>query len=489
MPVRLDNPLVLSPNPDERVMLSQLQGNILKGHGRHRTAHVFLRIKPGKAAMARAFLRQYAADKLMSAAQQIEAAALFKKDPKSTHPLVDRAFTAMVISAAGYQALGIAPAQTPSDAAFLAGLKMRGVALKDPPKAKWQMGYRGQLHVMILISGKVDSEASDLSSMVETELADLVARAPKNAITFVGIERGRAYENPNGDGLEHFGYVDGRSQPLLLEADVNKEAKDEGIKPNAFIWNPAFPLKQVLVKDPAVADPNVFGSYFVFRKLEQNVKGFKAGEAALQKELETLARNAGKTFPDELAGAMIVGRFEDGTPVSLQDHDGRHSPVTNNFDFANDMKGLKCPFHSHIRKTNPRGDTKRIFGAPLDLPGGERTRIMARRGITYGKRKHVNGIFKDTPTAKVGLLFMAYQADIAKQFEFTQSQWANDDGFARPATGADPVIGQGGSLGQTHRAGWDDATAPTQQSFFGDFVTLKGGEYFFAPSLAFFAGL
>jgi Dyp-type peroxidase family len=487
MPVRLDRPLSKLRNADEAVMLSQLQGNILKGHGRNRTAQVFLRIKTAKAALARTFLREYASDKLMSAAQQLEAAAIFKKEGAgSKNPLVNRAFTTIVISATGYQALGIAPEHTPDDAAFLEGLKTRGARLNDPPKNKWHVGYRGQLHIMILIAAKADVEASDFASLIELELIDLVARAPKKAITFVGMERGRVYENQHGEGVEHFGYVDGRSQPLLIDEDVVKEDADET---GAFIWNPAFPLRQVLAKDPAVADPNVFGSYFVFRKLEQNVKAFRLAEDALQQQLTTLATSAGKVFPPDLAGAMLVGRFRDGTPVTLQDHDGLHTPVLNNFDFTEDMQGLKCPFHAHIRKTNPRGDIQRVFLGDSEVTVAERSHIMARRGMAYGKRKQVAGQFTDKPSARVGLLFMAYQGSIARQFEFMQAQWANDQGFVKINNGVDPVIGQGGTIGQTHRAGWNDATAPTQQQFFGDFVTLKGGEYFFAPSLGFFAGL
>ncbi len=472
-------------------MLTQLQGNILKGHGRTRTAHVFLRIKPGKAEEARAFFRQYAADKLMSAAQQLEAAAILKiEGSNSTNPLVNRPFTTIVISAAGYRALGIAPERMPADMAFLDGLKIRAASLNDPPQTTWHKGYQGELHVMILIAGKPDLEAVDIASMIELELIELVARAPKKAITFVGIERGRVYKNANGDGVEHFGYVDGRSQPLLIEEDVEKEDADET---GAFIWNPAFPLRQVLTKDPSVDDANVFGSYFVFRKLEQNVSGFRDAENALQQQLTTLAASVGKIFPPDLAGATIVGRFRDGTPVTLQNHDGLHAPVLNNFDFADDMQGLKCPFHAHIRKTNPRGDTHRLFGSPIDTAGGERSRIMARRGIIYGKRKQLAGEFIDKPTSRVGLLFMAYQSNINEQFEFTQSQWANNPSFVKPTTGIDPIIGQAQAgtptLAQTHHAGYDDASAATTQQFFGNFVTLKGGEYFFAPSLAFFAGL
>ncbi|MEQ1516787.1 MAG: hypothetical protein ABL931_09890, partial [Usitatibacteraceae bacterium] len=417
MPVSLDQPLSTSPNADERAMLANLQGNILKGHGRNRTANIFVHIKRGKAAAARAFFKKYAAHKLMSAADQLEAAAIFRKNHASRDPLVTRAFVAIVFSKSGYAALNVPSTSTPGDVAFNAGLKARGGLVNDPPGSKWHRGYRGDLHAMILIGGPADTPASDKSSLVEKEIAYLVASAP-DGVTFVGMERGHGYNNKNGDGLEHFGYVDGRSQPLLLEADVNRERTE--IEPGPLQWDPAFPLSQVLVRDPAVNDPNAFGSYFVFRKLEQNVKGFKSAEEALQVQLETLANAVGKTFPEELAGAMIVGRFEDGTPVALQSADGLIAPVRNNFGFGNDPNGLKCPFSAHIRKTNPRGDTARIFGVPLS---SERSHIMARRGITYGKRKQQNGEFLDEPSGKVGLLFMAYQSNIENQFEFTQGAW------------------------------------------------------------------
>jgi hypothetical protein len=50
-------------------------------------------------------------------------------------------------------------------------------------------------------------------------------------------------------------------------------------------------------------------------------------------------------------------------------------------------------------------------------------------------------------------------------------------------------LGQVPGGAQTHRAGWNDPDAPTKRVRLADFVTLKGGEYFFAPSLAFFAAL
>src|SRR5262249_37013322 len=151
--------------------------------------------------------------------------------------------------------------------------------------------------------------------------------------------------------------------------------------------------------DPGAAGGNAFGSYFVFRKLEQNVRAFTRAEDALGRQLARLDPH----FDPELAGAMIVGRFEDGAPVVLQRGPGMPNPVANDFDFAGDPDGLKCPFHAHIRKANPRGDTTRLGGTLAS----ERSHIMARRGIPYGARRmNKRRQFSDRPTRGVGLLFM-----------------------------------------------------------------------------------
>lgn len=484
MSVRLDQPLAKTPNADGLAMLAQLQGNILKGHGRKNTAHVFLRFDPARQPEARAFLKTLSSQ-LTTASVQLANAAKFRAAKKagkagiSTPP-----FMTCVFSASGYAALGISVSDTPADSAFRAGMKSRAAILNDPAASTWDPGYRNELHAMILIGGDPNAGNAGKSKQIDDVLKALQAIIPP-AVTVLGVERGRAYFNGNHDGIEHFGYVDGRSQPLLRESDVEREdAGGDG----TVRWSPRFPLKQVLVRDPASNDANVFGSYFVYRKLEQNVKAFKAAEAALGTKLQQLAQAAGQMFDPELAGAMIVGRFEDGTPVLLQKAEGMHHPVPNDFDYSGDQAGLKCPFHAHIRKTNPRGDTVRIFGVSLD---SERAHIMARRGITYGARKqNSKKDFTDKPTRDVGLLFMAYQSNVINQFEFTQASWANNESFVKGNTGVDPVIGQGGGSGkQTYRAGWGDAQAPTHELRFADFVTLKGGEYFFAPSLAFFAAL
>src|SRR5215213_8698620 len=115
----------------------------------------------------------------------------------------------------------------------------------------------------------------------------------------------------------------------------------------------------------------------------------------------------------------------------------------NNFRFGaqDESDTLRCPFHAHIRKTNPRGDIARQFGAP---DAAERDHRIARRGITYGERnRHPNAFqaLDDLPSKDVGLLFMCFQASIRDQFAFMQRGWANNQGFVKLDPEGAPITG------------------------------------------------
>jgi deferrochelatase/peroxidase EfeB len=206
----------------------------------------------------------------------------------------------------------------------------------------------------------------------------------------------------------------------------------------------------------------------VFRKLEQHVRAFKEHEQKLAETLGLIGEEAKR------AGALVVGRFQDGTPVVLHPTAGRS---TNNFIYDDDPHGQKCPFQAHIRKVNPRRP-----GIPH----------IVRRGITYGERKigpWDNPSLAELPIGGVGLLFMCYQRNIAQQFEALQYLWASDPRLPRgQAPGIDPIIGQPGGNGvgqQKWPAQWDDPREKHKPFDFHGFVTFKGGEYFFAPSIYF----
>jgi Dyp-type peroxidase family len=476
MAIDLSVPLSWKSTDAEIVaLLDDLQGNILDGHGRKATRHIFLRFTDADG--ARRFLADLAPD-VMTAKRQFAEAEAFRD-----HGIPGGPVLTVQLAFAGYEALGLA-GSAPDDPAFRAGMAARFDLLNDPPRDALEPPYQGAIHAMILIGADPDADDAWTSTKADAIAADIIARLG-SAGEVVTIEKGRAIfrcgdgstpETPvKVEGIEHFGYADGRSQPLMVTEMIKREEQESD---GTSVWSPVFAPSQVLVDDPGSDLPHAFGSYFVFRKLEQDVAGFKADEEALGEQ----------TGLGELAGAMLVGRFEDGTPVTLQREEGGDNPVMNNFDYAGDMDGLRCPFHAHIRKTNPRGDTVRLFGASLDE---ERSHIMARRGMTYGERDAVMNP-SDEPSGGVGLMFMAFQRDLVNQFEFTQQSWANSPQFATgfaglPSPGRDPIIGQSGTnppetITVRDRWGWE--RAGTRQVSFAEYVRHRGGEYFFAPAIS-----
>ena len=454
---------------DEHEMLRDLQGNILKGHGRSHAEHIFLRFDPTAVGAVKEFLRGLASS-ITPALEQIKDATTLRQiptDDPAARAISDKIFIGVALSSSGYIALGIGLDQTPDSPEFRLGMKARAQALGDPLVESWDEVFSQDLHAMVLLAG---GSATAVAAAGQALRASIPA-----AVTVVGSERGLGMRNQNGDGIEHFGYVDGRSQPLFLKEDVAREP--------AGAWDPSFPLGQALVPSPGATRDTSHGSYFVFRKLEQDVHGFKQKEEELADALGLHGQDRSQ------AGAMVVGRFEDGTPVVMRSAEGL-LPVTNDFNFNGDPQGHRCPFQSHIRKTNPRGESVGTFAAS---EAEERAHIMPRRGIPYGQRDadrledgRITG-FRDRPRGGVGLLFMAYQSDISGQFEFTQRLWANNPEFVNADTGIDPVIGQGQGQPQAWPTTWGGDEA---KSFnFSGFVTMRGGEYFFTPSISFFHSL
>jgi Dyp-type peroxidase family len=453
---------------DAATLLDELQPNILKGHVRDHLSVVFLHFD--RQDEARTFLGDLV-QLMKSARTHLEEVEAFKTSGASGTPYVGVGLTA-----AGYAALGVADDQIPADPSFRASMKASATRTKlmDPPVTMWEPQFREEIHAVVLIGDATDAGTSTRRLEVGLLLPD--------SVTVVGEETGLSQINGDGNGIEHFGYVDGRSQPLFLVEDVDNERQRMD---GTTVWDPAFGLDRVLVADPAAPDPATnFGSYFIFRKLEQNVQRFKQAE-------EDLADELGLTGEDrERAGAMIVGRFEDGTPVVVQSEGGAHSPVMNDFDYDSDPAGAKCPFHGHIRKSNPRGS------GGVEAIADERKHLMARRGQTYGRRLDDPTAELDPsqrPTGGVGLLFMAFNAELAQQFEFTQASWANSAAFPQvpdgaAAPGLDPIIGQGPRTEATYPVEWGGTDIVAAHAL-PQSVQMKGGDYFFMPSLAFLRSL
>jgi Dyp-type peroxidase family len=451
--------------------LENLQGNILQGHGRDRSVHIFLQFKIGQEDNVKDWIRNLA-EGITSAQRQLEETERHRRDktPGCT-------FMSFFLSAKGYEYLypkdkGKLPFD---DEAFLCGMKAAQHRLNDPPKEAWEKEYQHEIHAMVLLA---DDDKPHLLQRLRERAEKLRTEVGKFAESCT-LEFGKVMWDrqnyPQEYPVEHFGFVDGRSQPLFFQSDIERESARDGTN----VWNPAAGPDLVLAPDPYGQEKNgtgnvVYqhsGSYLVFRKLEQYVRAFKEREQQLAQALGLPEADAKR------AGALVMGRFEDGTPVVLKSTPDRSGPVLNNFTYEGDSHGGKCPFQAHIRKVNPRQK-----GVPR----------IVRRGITYGQRDkepQENPSLEELPVNGVGLLFMCYQRNIAQQFEVLQYLYASDPripGEGEP--GIDPIIGQPGGNGvgqQRWPARWDGPRDQHKPFDFHSFVTLKGGEYFFAPSIYF----
>ncbi len=470
MPVTLDRPISWkNASGDDARMLDQLQPNILKGHTRDIFTAIFVKFHDrGQAA---SLLAELSTDGIVPALMKSANTHLNEIQAFKQMKTPGTSYVGVGLTVNGYDKLEIPKQLQPDDAAFQRGMtnNQTRALLDDPDVDTWD-GHFGQLIDAVILVG----DATAVSHSIALErVRQMIAARP--LVLLMEEQSGKGQHNGAHEGIEHFGYVDGRSQPLFFEEDIADE-------PSVATWDPGFGPGRAIVPDPAAPDPTTqFGSYFVFRKLEQNVQLFKKEEGNLATQLELAPTDRGR------AGAMIVGRFEDGRPLTMAPIGS--SPVVNDFNYSADPDGGRCPLFGHIRKMNPRGS------GGFESHESERLHIMARRGQTYGERTDdindddLNG----KPTAGVGLLFMAFNADLVDQFEFVQRNWANNENFPRHnspnAPGLDQVIGHGTRTKSDCPLTWD-AKLATAGAFgvanpIAQAVTMKGGDYFFMPSLAF----
>jgi Dyp-type peroxidase family len=265
---------------------------------------------------------------------------------------------------------------------------------------------------------------------------------------------------------EAFGFKDGISHPAIEGSGIpGSNPKEKPLRAGEFILGYQDETGDTLpVPQPEVLGRN--GTYVVFRKLHQDV-------AAFRRHLRAHARDVAD---EELLAAKFVGRWRSGAPLSLCPvHDdpalGADPKRNNDFLFQeDDPKGLKCPVGSHIRRMNPRDAV---------VTGAVHLHRMIRRGTSYGPLLP-DGVLEDDGADR-GLCFVFVGAHLARQFEFVQTQWVNDGrAFAAP-TEKDPLIGANDGSGV-----FTVPELPIRRKLTGlpRFVTTRGGEYLFAPSLS-----
>ncbi len=307
----------------------------------------------------------------------------------------------------------------------------------------------------------------------------LVALAPDAANLDASIDRARpAYERLAGvraiwrqdcyalpTETEPFGYRDGISHPAVEGSTIaGSNPLERPLKAGEFVLGYPDELGGVQTTTPDVLGRN--GSYVAFRKLHQNVAAFR----------RFLTDNSTGPDDEDLLAAKIMGRWRSGAPLALSpQHDdpklGADRARNNAFLYQqDDPDGFTTPGGCHIRRANPR-DTA-VAGEP-------RLHRMIRRGTAYGPPLP-EGVLDDDGADR-GLMFAFVGAHPGRQFEFAQSQWMNDGVFFGAGNARDPIVGSNNGPG--------DYTIPRRPvrrrlPALPRFVTTRGGEYAFLPSIS-----
>jgi Dyp-type peroxidase family len=325
------------------------------------------------------------------------------------------------------------------------------------------------------------------------------------------------------DGVEPFGFTDGISQP---EIDWKQSRDSNG--PQIEFSNVAslgefllgyrneydkYTNRPLVDADaasgellpaedaPEKKDVGRNGTYLVMRQLRQDVRSFW--------QFVHRQANGDAALADRLAAAF-VGRTQAGDPLVPLSQEkipgiGQKQAPKNQFTFEEDPTGARCPFGAHVRRANPRtsdyaGRTNgfgRLVAALGFGPKGFRDDLISsvrfhrilRRGREYGPGLSPPDAMHPAPANEEerGLHFVCLNANISRQFEFLQNAWIMNTKFSGMTRESDPVLGNRESIPGCPVTG--DFVAPDAEglgnrvSGLPQFVTVRGGAYFFLPSL------
>ena len=361
---------------------------------------------------------------------------------------------------------------------FQQGMKARGDILYDTglnAPDHWDTVWREeQVHVWLAVHAQtpeaLENRCAEMQRLMdESQGARLLQSQPAGSIFIDGKPCTK----------EHFGYTDGFGNPDFKGAErdcvpgqgkLTAEGGWEALATGEFLLGyadeagelPVAPVPHLLARN---------GTFMAYRKLHQNVATFR-------KYLdEKGARYGGGK---EKLASKFIGRWRDGTPVELSPD--RPDPAivkddnqNTNFTYGDDSTGGRCPIGAHIRRVNPRD----AFG----FNGGliNRRRIM-RRGLPYGEYVPEGEPVSDSDDR--GIVFMALNASLFRQFEFVQQQWIEYGNDSHQGNDKDFLLGNHEGKGKFMVQGTaDPQNPPFICGGLPNFVELRGGDYFFIPSL------
>jgi len=370
----------------------------------------------------------------------------------------------VAISYAGLQALGVPQDSLQSfPEAFRVGMAARARQLRDEgvndPK-NWQKPFgTGQIHIGV-------QAFSDSEEKRRRALA--VAREQYEGFSGVSVLAIQDFGAQPGD-RNSLGYKDGIDQPAVEGSGVEPPpGYGRPIKAGEFILGyPGEVGVPLPMPQPDILGRN--GTFVGLRKYQSRVGAFNR-----------FLHASGSTDEErEWVAAKLVGRWRSGAPLTLApDKDdpalGADPRRNNDFNYANDPHGRQVPLGCHIRRMNPR-DTQ------LTRLSDNNIHRLIRRGATYGAPYDPNALSEKDDEVPRGAIFLFISAKAMATMEFLQQEWINDGDFIGVGNERDPIIGR-----QEEGAFFTIPKEPVRRRIRGleTFNVLRGGEYFFMPSIS-----
>jgi Dyp-type peroxidase family len=329
------------------------------------------------------------------------------------------------------------------------------------------------------------------------------------------------------DGIEPFGFVDGISQPTIdweqrRETPTTQWEYSDVVALGEFLLgypneygklterpllepDPGNSTLPHAVDQPEKKDLGRNGTYLVMRQLSQDVRKFWQFN---------YQQSAGDPAEAEKLAALMVGRRRNGDPLvepqSLPIPGIGRDPFKirqNGFTFNKDASGSRCPFGAHVRRANPRNadfpeppssllkklltilglDSRRFRE---DVTSSVRFHRILRRGREYGEELKPEDALSPVSAEEQerGLHFICLNANIGRQFEFLQNAWIASSKFSALTGETDPLLGNREPIPGCPVT--SDFNIPREGrlrrriSDVPQFVTVRGGAYFFLPGLS-----
>jgi Dyp-type peroxidase family len=375
-----------------------------------------------------------------------------------------QSWISVAISYSGLVALGV-----PADSldsfpeAFRAGMAARAGQLRDDgdnAPAHWDAPFgSGLIHIGV-------SVFSDSAQTWHQTMA--MARQQYEGLPGLAVLVEQDFGAQPGD-LNPLGYKDSIGQPAIEGSGVDPlPGQGPAIKAGEFILGyPGQDGVPLPMPSPDVLGRN--GTFAALRKYQSRVGTFNR-----------FLREHAQTAPErELLAAKLIGRWRSGAPLTLapaQDDPelGADPRRNNDFSYAADPDGRQVPLGSHMRRMNPR-DTKLAILTDMNVH-----RII-RRSTTYGAPYDPDAISAQDDQTPHGLYFIFISAKAMATLEFLQQEWINNGNFMSLGEERDPNVGL-----QQDGATFTIPQEPVRRRIHGieTFNVLRGGEYFFLPSLS-----